>query len=623
MRILKSIFRVTEWFGSKLPLSIAVFILFSLLNGRSAASALPLFCFFLLYTVTYLALGYLANDLSDVEQDKIAGKRNAFNSTGIGVGVAAFVVVTIIHFLSAAFIKFTPEFMIFALVAYLFGIFYSFKPLRFKERGVLGLITASFCQRNVQLLVIPFIFEVDLLLFALINVFVFVYGIRYILIHQYMDYENDIVSETKTFVRSAKSVTRGLIYCCAAVEGVLSLFAFSAIFLKVNPTISLVLFIGYLFEILFWGMMKLNKQKDIFTSYFYVPFDFIYLLLIPVLCCITLVPSESENLLSFSVYVISLLYAFYITLKFHIEYIIHLIGAVIFKINCKKIAKRAFREKGIRYINITPENQLPEGEKGSAFVIVSPIKIKLDVKWLLPYFDEEECVEVRYPVSSDTQERISSLCDYFQTKNRSMRGFFSVYIFNKADFGRYHKSTVSKTLISALAHCSEVKTVTDSKLSVEIEDKSALKKEYTRFSALSVTELYHRRSDCFMKLLPVQSLMTFLFLILAAVGYFLEPKLFVFAASFIILNLIFSAVIRLVRSGSSGVELGSRLSYKLTMRTASLGIKRVPRNMVYGIYSDKIVARANTNRIVFEAALISLVISFGIAIAFALLGGVK
>ena len=214
MNVLKRIFRVSEWFGSKLPLQIAVFLLLAYNVGYDAKNIATKFVLFIVYSVTYFSISYLANDLSDIEDDKKAGKRNAFRDTNISVGIVAFVVTTLLHFASVVLISITWQFIVFSVVGYLFGIFYSFKPLRFKERGIVGLVVASFFQRNLQLLVIPFMFEVDWLPFVLINIASFVYGIRFILIHQYMDYENDKVSGTKTFVGKAKKITKLIIYIC-------------------------------------------------------------------------------------------------------------------------------------------------------------------------------------------------------------------------------------------------------------------------------------------------------------------------------------------------------------------------------------------------------------------------
>ena len=131
MNVLKRIFRVSEWFGSKLPLQIAVFLLFAYNVGFDAKTIAHKFLLFIAYSATYFSINYLANDLSDIEDDKKAGKRNAFRDTNIKVGVVAFVVTTILHFASVLLISLKWQFIVFAILGYLFCIFYFFNLMVF------------------------------------------------------------------------------------------------------------------------------------------------------------------------------------------------------------------------------------------------------------------------------------------------------------------------------------------------------------------------------------------------------------------------------------------------------------------------------------------------------------
>ena len=89
--------------------------------------------------------------------------------------------------------------VLFIVVAYFLAIYYSKRPIRFKERGVWGLAVASIAQRAIPVLFMFGMFqhyELDsllvLLLFALI-------GLRWILVHQLIDLENDRRSGISTF----------------------------------------------------------------------------------------------------------------------------------------------------------------------------------------------------------------------------------------------------------------------------------------------------------------------------------------------------------------------------------------------------------------------------------------
>lgn len=232
MKFLYKVLRIKEWFSSKLTMQIGIFLMLAFCCGLNPISLLKPFSLFVAYAITYFALGYIANDLSDIKSDKRVGKRNAFQDVGIGVGITLFVILSVLNIGIALIVSQNWIYILIIGFGYLLGIFYSFKPLRFKERGVLGLIVASLCQRNLQLAIIPFLFNVNIVLFALMNVLSFINGIRYILIHQYMDYDNDIKSGTTTFAINKRDLTKKIIVTCFSFELALTIgcFVYALIF---------------------------------------------------------------------------------------------------------------------------------------------------------------------------------------------------------------------------------------------------------------------------------------------------------------------------------------------------------------------------------------------------------
>ena len=615
MKVLKSIFRVSEWFGSKLPLQIAMLLLFAYASGQDAEDIFVDFLLFVAYSITYFSISYLANDLSDIEDDKRAGKRNAFKDTSVGFGIGAFIVVTVLHFTAVLFISLKWQFILLAIIGYLFGIFYSFKPFRFKERGALGLVVAAFFQRNLQLFVISFMLDVDWLLFALINVASFVYGIRFILIHQYMDLENDEISGTKTFVRSAKNVTKAIIYTCILVE-LTVVFVGLAIFLsKISFVYVIALGVGYALELLIWLLMRLNHQKDIFTSYTYIPMNFVYLLTIPIIACIAIASASWSVSYWVVLYVLSLSTAFYKTIKFHTEYILgfcekaHVISC------CKKNSRKMVVRGGVRFFNIEPriEDEIDlEGLDG--YVVISPVKVCLDLKELLPYFEERQCVEVRYNVCPEIEKRIEREKNAFQMQNDDMRGFFSVYIFKRPDFDRFQRSAPAKTIALASADCREATFVRAELPSLEVEPSQQLEKEYARHSGLATGELYWRRRMCFMKIFPVFLFFNLLLLTLGTLGYFLVWDLFAFSVVTLSINVIAGIAIWMIQALSQGVKLRWVLLHARGRFGLKINKKRVPFYMVYGIYKDKIVKRATYERVKASILIFGMIVALFLAI---------
>ena len=615
MNVLKRIFRVSEWFGSKLPLQIAVFLLLAYNVGYDARTIAINFVLFIVYSVTYFSISYLANDLSDIEDDKKAGKRNAFRDTNISVGIVAFVVTTLLHFASVVLISITWQFIVFSVVGYLFGIFYSFKPLRFKERGIVGLVVASFFQRNLQLLVIPFMFEVDWLPFVLINIASFVYGIRFILIHQYMDYENDKVSGTKTFVGKAKKITKLIIYICVSIELAVIFVSFAMLLLKISYFYFIAFAAGYALEILVWWLMRVNRQQEIFTSYFYVPMNFVYLFVLPIISCVVIALADITVSYWIILYIATLILAFYKTIKFHTEYIASSIERA-HVISCgKKNAKSAIYQGEIRFLNVMPliENEALVSEL-SGYTIVSPIKIQIDIKDLLPYFSKHECVELRYNMPDSISNQIEREKVAFQTQNDDMRNFFSVYIFKKPDFDRFHRESIAKTIIAAAANCNDLVAGNVEFKSVVIENTRSLEKEYATFSGLACAELYHRKKECFMKVFPFSLFFTALFLVTGLVGYFVQKDIFIFSLIAFIANAFGSIVVSFVEIFNQKLRLSWFLRFTNSLHGFKINKISVPMHMVYGIYTNEIVKKANYQRVKAAILLMSITVALSLTL---------
>lgn len=611
MGFLKKIFRVSEWFTSKLPLHIAIFLLFAYIAGYDAQDIVWNFFLFIAYAITYLGLNYLANDLSDVEDDRKVGKRNAFQNTSIKIGVAAFIITSFIHFLIVLLINISWQFIVFAIIGYLFGIFYSFRPIRFKERGVLGLIVASFFQRNLQLFVIPFIFDVNWVLFSIINVASFVYGLRFILIHQYIDYENDKASGTKTFVGRAKKITKAIIYSCLVIEMILIFVSFASVLYQVSKICFIILVIGYALEVLMWVLMRKNKQTDIFTSYFYVPMNFIYLLALPLVSCIIILLVNISVWYWVVLFVASLVLAFFTTIKFHYEYISYSIERANVISSCIKNEKKTIRLAGVRFLNIKPYfNGDVSDLKVKDYVIVSPIKIRIDIKEIIPFLSENECVEVRYSASQSIKEHFEKETRAFQLQNEQLRKIFSIYIFKKADFDRYQRKTMSETIIQASASCKEVKIYFIEFNSLEILDNKLLEKEFATFAGLSCAELYQRKKDCFKRIFPVSFCFNLLFLVLGSVGYIFFEKLFIFSFFALGLNLMSNIVIGLIFLFNKKVKVGSLFRFYVSLYNSKINKVKVPGSMVYGIDTTEIVKKASYERLKVGFLIFSILVSF-------------
>lgn len=155
---------------------------------------------FILFSIFSTTYGYLINDYADIDLDKAHGKDNTFKDDAKPKAI-----VITMFFLGLSILCGLPfsKNMDFALL-WLFWIFistfYSLPPIRFKERGKVGLIFVVFAQRLIPILLVftAFNFPANWEM-ALMAIYVFFRGASSDINHQYEDYENDVKTGTATF----------------------------------------------------------------------------------------------------------------------------------------------------------------------------------------------------------------------------------------------------------------------------------------------------------------------------------------------------------------------------------------------------------------------------------------
>lgn len=208
-----NLFRVKEWYASKVPMLISASLYIFALNEVTftAENLLTIVTLTLFYSLL-LSFGYVINDYADIEVDKIAGKRKVihrFSRTTAKLFVVLPVVLGVGVILT---FKRNIYIILILLVIYFFGMSYSAKPFRFKEKGIWGLIVSSSAQRCFPMLLVFAIQDVPqlwgLILWIILS---FIVGLRYILVHQYIDMKNDRKSGVKTFALKKERVVCAMI----------------------------------------------------------------------------------------------------------------------------------------------------------------------------------------------------------------------------------------------------------------------------------------------------------------------------------------------------------------------------------------------------------------------------
>jgi 4-hydroxybenzoate polyprenyltransferase len=186
--------------------------------ARADVSTLALY----LAAVLFLLVGgYALNDVADFRQDRLAGADprgpGPRRSHSLALSLAALSAGTILIMTAAGGV--IPR--VVAAGSILFGVEYSLPPLRFKERGIWGIVVGASAQRPALFFVwAAALGEWDGLVFVL-AIWLFVVGLTGMLGHQVLDRGRDRAGRVRTFVlRKGPRPALWLGAACAAAAGV-------------------------------------------------------------------------------------------------------------------------------------------------------------------------------------------------------------------------------------------------------------------------------------------------------------------------------------------------------------------------------------------------------------------
>jgi predicted secreted hydrolase/4-hydroxybenzoate polyprenyltransferase len=195
-----SLSRVHEWW-EKLSTVLVVTLVLLVLNPCPANCLwlLPVLAVYMAFLGSY---AYALNSYSDREQDRKVGKRSELDFISnrqllLASCFWAFGAITIPLLFSNFRIN------ILGLITFLLATFYSVKPLRFKERGILGIIVPALVQRPL-----PFLFFVllvapnSVLSWYLLGWLVMV-GLTMMFAHQLQDFKYDRKAQVATWAQRA------------------------------------------------------------------------------------------------------------------------------------------------------------------------------------------------------------------------------------------------------------------------------------------------------------------------------------------------------------------------------------------------------------------------------------
>lgn len=272
--------RIKEWFTSKCSLMIGIFIYCYLKTGYAITYEFWLLLVsFIIFISFFLAFGYVINDFCDREIDKMAGKKKIIASLPYQVCILILVAMIVAAVCPILIVGRGKIQLIVAVAATIFwGMSYSAPPFRFKEKGIWGLIVSSIAQRCMPLWVLYELIPLSLKEFVLWETLSFFIGLRYILVHQRIDAQNDLKTGTVTFATRQINFVKKGIYLSFTVE-ILCLFLLFAPW----EESSFLIVAGITCLYVIWQGLIVRKKlhENMFMTFSCVPLEDFYNFFIP------------------------------------------------------------------------------------------------------------------------------------------------------------------------------------------------------------------------------------------------------------------------------------------------------------------------------------------------------
>jgi 1,4-dihydroxy-2-naphthoate octaprenyltransferase len=168
--------------------------------------ALVTVCLTCTYIISIGAFGYFVNDWFDSKADQLSGKSNATSNLPFSLKILIAIILISIGTIPFLLILSESDIYFYLLIIQIaLLLLYSVPPIKLKH-NVFGIITDSLFSFIIPALISLFIvvqnYSNSVLknpVFIVLILWLFFLGIRSILIHQLKDFENDLLSKTRTF----------------------------------------------------------------------------------------------------------------------------------------------------------------------------------------------------------------------------------------------------------------------------------------------------------------------------------------------------------------------------------------------------------------------------------------
>lgn len=237
----------------------------------------------LIFVSVCLSLGHIANNISDISQDLLAGK------IVVNLKIQRAIFIVLIILLLVYSVHYTVDLTSFLIIIFSFflGTSYSKKPFRFKERGLLGIIVGGISQRILPLLPIAYYWKVVPSVWLYFCVLFFI-SFRQMIVHQIKDYQNDLDSHTNTFVTDIGISTSKIIVSTISIIEMSTLIKWLIDLSNIFPLVVFLIFLALLAckatqKSTYWQKLSLTSSSR-------YPLSDFYFLLLPILSCLFVSP---------------------------------------------------------------------------------------------------------------------------------------------------------------------------------------------------------------------------------------------------------------------------------------------------------------------------------------------
>ncbi len=290
--------RLKNPWNFKIPLLISLpYFVIAVCNIPPVTALLGLLAAF--STVLGIAgFAYFINDLTDIKQDQLAGRKNVtaeLTWVQNGLLLCLFLAVALLPWFYLPLGRVTSSLLV---IEFALFILYSMPPFRFKERGVLGILTDALYAHTIPAILAVLTFAMmsphsnpDLAPFLIgLGLWQFNLGLRNMVLHQLSDYSDDVKSATQTLATQmgAARVQRFLTYVIAPLE--IFAFGFFALVFSAHIGFFIPAYVGYLVLTTcklryLWKQQLPSTVRDCLYKYF----DDFYIEWIPVIILVHLV----------------------------------------------------------------------------------------------------------------------------------------------------------------------------------------------------------------------------------------------------------------------------------------------------------------------------------------------